>query len=226
MQKDVVREAKDFLISYLNGKSCDYEVKHPWRKDSNFVIMHSFRVEAYTIKILEEEGNSLSEAEKTVIKMAAVLHDIGRIERRENHAAISKNIVQAWLDENSYISRQIKDTEKLLNIIKSHSDKDEPEKDLACAIIKDADILDEIGVLSIFMSSNWIDRESPFFFNELLDRLKGFEISFCYKQMARLNTEAARKILSDKMKFIQQFNEQLELELEGTEEFYLGNIEL
>ena len=220
MGAEIINEAKKYLIEYLEGKTCDYEVTHPWRKDSQFTILHSLRVHSYALKIIKNEFCGIAEEDKLIIEMAAMLHDIGKIEVREGHAKHSSEIVGRWLNSNVNISSRVKNVEKLLRIIEIHSDKDSKEDDICSSILKDADTLDEIGALSIFMSSNQVDRHSPFFFNELLERTKNFEINYCNRQMLKLNTAYGRKILKDKIEFIEMFNSQLALELEGTSEIY------
>ncbi len=220
MRVEIINEAKKFLTEYSKGKTCDYEITHPWRKDSQFIILHSLRVHSYTLKIIENEFCGMSEEDRLIIEMAAILHDIGKIEAREGHARLSSEIVGRWLNNNVHIASKVNNIEKLLRIIETHSDKEIKEDDICSSILKDADTLDEIGALSIFMSANQVDRHSPFFFNELLERLKNFEISYCNLQMLKLNTNYGRKLLEDKKSFIEMFNSQLALELEGTNEIY------
>jgi uncharacterized protein len=220
MTKDILEESKEFLKTYTDGKVNEYETVHPWRKDSEHVLMHSLRVHSLALKILENERSRLSEDDAVLIQVAAILHDIGKYERKENHAEKSAEIVSEWLSKNPHLTEQIHSVDKLIAIIEDHSNKKVPEEDLSYAILKDADILDEIGVLSIFMASNWIDRSNPFFFNELHGRLKTFELSYCDKQMKRLNTDSAKGILQEKIDFINAFIQQLGSELNGTEELY------
>jgi uncharacterized protein len=220
MSVEIINEAKKYLIEYLEGKTCDYEVTHPWRKHSQFTILHSLRVHSYALKIIENEFCGIAEEDKLIIEMAAMLHDIGKIEVKKGHAKRSSEIVCSWLKSNDYIASNVKNIEKLLRIIETHSDKEIREEEMCSAILKDADTLDEIGALSIFMSGNQVDKHSPFFFNKLLDRLESFEISYCNRQMLKLNTNYGRKLLEDKRSFIEMFNSQLALELEGTNEIY------
>jgi len=217
---EYIEEVKEFLLSYLKGKVCEYEVIHPWRRDSNFIVLHSLRVFTYAMKISEAMKDGLTEEEMFIIQLAAILHDIGKAEESENHGKRSVEIVSQWLNENIDIKRDVKDVNRLLSIIENHSNKDGEENDICAAILKDADTLDEIGALSIFMASSRVDRNSPFFFNDLLHRIETYEFSFCDKQMKRLNTSYGKKLLEDKVEFIKSFNKELSLEIEGTEEIY------
>lgn len=220
MEFDIVEEAKKFLKFYLAGMDCEYEQRHSWRKSSEYIILHSYRVYSIAMKLVEDEKLKLSEDDILLIKVSAILHDIGKRKSRENHAESSAKVAQEWINKNSCIKFQIKDVERLLYIIRNHSNKDEVEKDLCAAIVKDADILDEIGVLSIFMSSNVVDRNSPYFFNDLKTRLEEFELNYCDEVLKKLNTEMAKRILEHKKNFIKAFIENLEMELEGTEDLY------
>lgn len=224
MSLSIIEEAKKYLIKNLQGKKCGYEVLHPWRTDSKFIILHSLRVHAYSIKIIENEFFDISYDDRIIIEMAAILHDIGKIESLEEHAMYSAKIVRQWMDNNADIAKAINDVDRLIKVIETHSDKDNRDDDLCCKIIKDADTLDEIGALSIFMTSNRVDRQSPFFFNDLLERLSTNEIEFCKRKMNQLNTDYGKKLLKDKMEFIEKFNEELSLELDGTHDIYKSSL--
>ena len=220
MESHYIDKAKEFLLSYLKGKVCEYEVTHPWRRDSKFIVLHSLRVYDYAMKISEVMKDKLTEEDIFIIQMAAILHDIGKAEERKNHGKRSAEIVSEWLSENIEIKTNIKNVDRLLSIIEKHSNKDGEENDICAAILKDADTLDEIGALSIFMASSRIDRNSSFFFNDLLHRIETYEFDFCDKQMKKLNTCYGKKLLEEKVEFIKAFNSQLSSEIEGTEEIY------
>lgn len=208
---------RKFLVNYLQGKTCNYEVTHPWRKGWEFVVQHSFRVESYVSKILLGEKHNLSQKEVEVLRIAAILHDIGRIDDRKNHAVYGAGISRKWLKEDGNVELSKESIDRCVYMIEKHSDKESYEPDLCSRILKDADILDEIGVMSIFMASSWVNRGSYFFFNELLERVEGFELEFCDKELDKLNTETAKKLLIEKRKFIVLFANQLKNELNGTE---------
>jgi uncharacterized protein len=224
MNENTLEEGKRFLISYLKDKSIDYETIHPWRSSWEFIVLHSLRVEGYVKKILAGERQVLSQEDVLVTRLAAILHDIGRIHKREDHALVGKNIIHYWLRENQEILNSIKDPDRLLSLIEKHSNKEDNESDYSLKVLRDADILDEIGVMSVFMASNWIDRSNPYFFQLLSDRVTNFEIGFCDNGFRLLNTETAKSILSEKRKFIELLDRQLKDELYGTE--MLGEVSI
>lgn len=219
MNENILREGKKYLVSYVKDKTVDYETYHPWRKSWEFVVLHSLRVEGYVYKILEREAHSLSEDEVLITRLAAILHDIGRIHRRENHALIGRDIIHKWLQENKMIANSIHDKNKLLYLIEKHSNKEDDEGDYCLKVIQDADLLDEIGVMSIFMASNWVDKGNPYFFKLLCDRIETYEVDFCKETFKLLKTQGAKVILEEKLEFIESFVEQFKDELYGTEMF-------
>ncbi|HRF50414.1 MAG TPA: HD domain-containing protein [Anaerolineales bacterium] len=217
MTADLLGSARDYLVLSSQGKLNHHETVHPWRKDWEFAVLHSLRVEQYVLKILARERHRLTETEIRLLRLAAILHDIARLDQRENHANVGATIARDWLQAQADGALVAEEIDRVVGMVATHSDKDEGETDYCRAVLKDADTLDEIGVMSVFMASNWLDARSPLFFNGLLHRLVEYEIPFCDKKMAILNTEGARAILREKREFIQRVIEQLtdEIELDG-----------
>jgi HD superfamily phosphodiesterase len=225
MDENILEEGKKFLVNYLKGRKINYEVKHPWRNSWEFIVLHSLRVEGYVKKILAGETKVLTQEEVLTTRLAAILHDIGRIHEREGHALIGRDIVHNWLKENPIIFNQIENPDRLLHLIERHSNKEDGDSNYCLNLLRDADVLDEIGIMSVFMASSWIDRSNPYFFNLLSDRVEKFEISFCDKGFRLLKTETAKGILEEKRKFLETLDEQLKDELYGTEMLGKVNIE-
>jgi len=218
MSKKLLDDARTYLVNSLKGKQNGFETKHPWRKDWEFAVLHSLRVESYTLEILARENHSLSEHEVVLLRFAAILHDIARLDKRENHAASGAEIVEKWLQTDPSHDLKRGDVTRVLEMIADHSNKDVRESDFSKAVLKDADTLDEIGVMSIFMTSNWLEHRSPFFFHELRKRLIEFELPFCDKQLSILNTNGAKEILREKKAFVEIFIAQITDELKADEQ--------
>ena len=218
MSKKLLDDARTYLVNSLKGKQNGFETKHPWRKDWEFAVLHSLRVESYTLEILARENHSLSEHEVVLLRFAAILHDIARLDKRENHAASGAEIVEKWLQTDPSHDLKRGDVTRVLEMIADHSNKAVRESDFSKAVLKDADTLDEIGVMSIFMTSNWLEHRSPFFFHELRKRLIEFELPFCDKQLSILNTNGAKEILREKKAFVENFIAQITDELKADEQ--------
>jgi len=213
MSTNILDDARAYLFLCFKGKQRQIESKHLWRKAWEFAVLHSLRVETYVLKILARENHALSEHEVTLIRLAAILHDLARMENVQNHAKLGAEIAEPWLREQSSLTGN--DVERVLEMIADHSNKRVREQDFSKAVLKDADVLDEIGVMSIFMAGNWLERRSPFFFYELRQRLIEFEIPFCNDQLSILNTDGAREILREKKAFVENFIAQLTDEVQA-----------
>ncbi len=76
--------------------------------------------------------------------------------------------------------------------------------------------LDEVGAMSIIMSTRWTDADTPYFFHHLTERLEGREQEHGQELLNILHSDTARSILRQKLCFIGQFSEQLRDELAMT----------
>lgn len=214
MATQILEEARLFLLNYLRGRQSELESRHPWRIGWEFAVLHSLRVESYATKILAREDPSFSEEEETLLHLAAILHDIGRLEKREVHAKMGAEIAKRWLTESANHLVPANNVERVVEMIADHSDKTSPEPDYSKAVLKDADTLDEIGMMSVFMAANWVDTQSPFFFHDLRQRLIEVEVPYCERKLGVLNTKGAREILQERKAFLENFIAQINDELQ------------
>lgn len=215
MPTHILDEARVFLVTSLQGRRNGSESRHPWRRGWEFAVLHSLRVESYAIRILARDQHSLSEKEITLLRLAAILHDIGRLEKREEHARLGAETAKRWLMKSSSTLLSHHDVERVVEMIADHSNKTGPEHDFSKAVLKDADTLDEIGMMSIFMAANWLEPQSAFFFHDLRRRLVDAEIPYCENKLGILNTRAAKEILQEKKAFLENFIAQITDELQA-----------
>jgi uncharacterized protein len=211
----ILDEARVLLLNFLQGRHNENESRHPWRRGWEFTVLHSLRVETYSTRILARENHSFSAEESTLLRLAAILHDIGRLEKREEHAKLGAEIAKRWLMETCSTRLSDNDIERVVEMIADHSNKAGPEPDYSKAVLKDADSLDEIGMMSIFMAINWVDMQSPFFFHDLQQRLIDAEIPYCEKKLEILNTSGAKEILQERRVFLESFVAQMTDELQA-----------
>ncbi len=215
MSTNILEEARLFLLDSLRGRQNEIENRHPWRRGWEFAVLHSLRVEAYVKRILSLEQHSLSEKEVTLLRLAAILHDVNRLERRAEHAKLGAETAGRWLMESASQRLSDQDVKRVVEMIADHSDKVSAEPDFSKAVLKDADTLDEIGMMSIFMAANWLELQSPFFFHNLQQRLLEVEIPYCEKKLVSLNTGGAKQILQQRKAFLENFIIQINDELQG-----------
>jgi uncharacterized protein len=207
--------AIETLVNHLRGKQNNIEVMYPWRKGWQYYIHHSLRVELYAMEILKQE-DAFTEKEQLLVRLTCILHDIGRLDVNRNHGEWGAQVLEN-LFRNGTLEKlnDIVDTQYMMKMVEVHSNKQQPEKDKLCAIIKNADSLDEIGAMSIFMAAENADRSSSEYFQQLAENLGSSEIVFCRSCMEKMNTTEGKRILEEKVKFIQQFRKQLIYEISG-----------
>ena len=215
MSAVILDDARKYLIHSLKGKFNSFETKHPWRREWEFTVMHSLHIESYALKILARENHLLAEHEIILLRLAAILHDVARLEKTDQHAKLGAELAKEWLLDRTDSFLTVDHIDRVAELIRDHSNKDVRENDFSKAVLKDADTLDEIGAMSIFMAGNWLDKQSPFFFYELRQRLQEVELPYCDRKRAILNTDGARSILAEKKAFVDNFITQLTDELQA-----------
>ena len=94
-------------------------------------------------------------ADLNILKIAALLHDIGRIQekrdiKKRNHAEISAELAKNFLEPNRYNLTQ-NEIDKITHCIQAHSYSNElvPET-LEAKILSDADKLDALGAIGLY----------------------------------------------------------------------------
>jgi hypothetical protein len=75
---------------------------------------------------------------------------------------------------------------------------------------------DKIGALSLFLSGNHVERGSPDYYRQPLQRLESAELAYCDQQRARMHTRSGKHALYERRGFIESFIHQFCLEQEGT----------
>lgn len=216
---DILDQFREFLISYLRGKAASQKRNYPWKNTWEYIVAHSMRVEKYAIELIDAEGG-LQEEEELLVRAAALMHDIGSLDDRKNHARVGAKIVRNWCFNKPLIEEYI-NLKNLSSLISSHRKKDGKEKKLPQAILKDADILDELGAMSVFMIAQQINPASHDYYAQILKHLEKDEFAFIRKQQARLSTKSAQAILERKFDFVKTFAVELKSELMGTENLSL-----
>jgi uncharacterized protein len=115
--------------------------------------IHGFKHVERVLKLSSEIGAVLN-ANLPVIKIAALLHDVGRSLKKEeevkNHAEISAEIAENFIIKNNF-DITIEDVENILHCIRAHSFSNDLEPiTLEAKILSDADKLDALGAIGLY----------------------------------------------------------------------------
>ena len=115
--------------------------------------IHGFKHVERVLKLSSEIGAVLN-ANLPVIKIAALLHDVGRSLKKEdevkNHAEISAELAENFIIKNNF-NIAIEDVENILHCIRAHSFSNDLEPiTLEAKILSDADKLDALGAIGLY----------------------------------------------------------------------------
>lgn len=134
--KSVLLNLYDFAMSFLNKTDKDDKLK-------TRIIQHSLRTMKIADKILKKEL-----ADRSIVMISLLLHDLGKTLTESRHDLVSYDIAQIFLSHTPIEESRKK---RILDCILYHSAKSVKTLDLTIEqqVVMDADILDEIGVLSV-----------------------------------------------------------------------------
>ena len=179
-----------------NGRPSNY----PFRSRFD----HTMRVYRWAIKLQSKLGGDLD-----IIALAALLHDIGWDSERP-HEEVGAELAVEYLDSIG-VDPQI--ITRVGEIIMIHEDKDtEAELSLECKIVMDADLLDEVGAVSVIWDSMATALEDEASYKKAYYRIKNF-YRINKPKIRRCKTDAARAEYTKRMQLLESYIFQLEKEL-------------
>ena len=167
-------------------------------------FQHTKRVIEWARKIHKVEGGDFE-----VIHIAALFHDIGWDNDRD-HGVVSREMAEAFLRDISYDTAKI---EKILEAIEYHTHREiDKPLHLESYIVMDADILDEVGAVSILWDAMAAGMEEASSYEATYDRILLYTEKLKGKRH-QLKTKAGRELFESRLTFIDQFLTELKYEL-------------
>lgn len=183
---DVIEESRKFFLEKV--------------KNMPDVISHTERVIKYALFLCEREN-----ANKKIVEIAAILHDVGYcLEGFNNHSKNSVIVAKEFLEKFNE-----KDKEKILNAIDHHGREAKTTEE---KIIQDSDALDRIGPIGIIRMIIHFYRDEKIVDTEkLIEKVK----DIINQSVKSLKTESAKEIAKSKLLELNNFYEVLNLQLES-----------
>ncbi|MHA1255686.1 MAG: HD domain-containing protein [Promethearchaeota archaeon] len=191
----------DYLISIVRK----FAVENSEKNDIHGYA-HVERVYNTCVKI----GKTLN-ANLKVLKMAALLHDIGRIDEEEdilnrNHAEISAEKTKKFLASNKFNLAQ-EDCDNIIHAIRTHSFSNNiSPQTLEAKILSDSDKLDAIGAIGIFrtigftlQNNGGIDQVIEHFDNKILNLREQMFLDYS-KKIAEIRHKTVLEFYNKKKK--------------------------
>jgi len=199
-------KALKYVIDLVKDEELALETLHPWRVHGLHLMQHALRVEATCKKIIAREGLNLSPEDRECLSLASILHDVGKIKGRDHHGRVSVSMIGDLLDGLNLSQDQV---ETIKYLIEHHSDKKNRTNHSLLNLFQDADALDEVGIQSVFMCSNWVDQASVFFFKDMESRLANEELAYIRRIDDILYYQASKTILKEREAFVSLVRDQL-----------------
>ncbi len=179
-----------------NGRPSNYPFRSRYE--------HTMRVYRWAIKLQAKLGGDMD-----IIALAALLHDIGWDSERP-HEEVGAELAVDFLDELGVEPEIIK---RVGEIIMIHEDKDtDAELSLECKIVMDADLLDEVGAVSVIWDSMATVCEEEPSYKKAYYRIKNY-YRINKPKIRRCKTDAARAEYTKRMQLLESYINQLEKEL-------------
>ncbi|MBL4937253.1 HD domain-containing protein [Clostridium sp. YIM B02515] len=168
-------------------------------------LEHTLRVLKWAERIQKHEGGNMED-----LTMAILFHDTGWDENIP-HAEISARLVGEYLREKNFDESRLN---RIVAIVKKHSSKDIPSEELSLEerIMIDADLLDEVGSLSIVWDSMAVALQDSPSYMKFYERNK-FYFKKLKNQTFLMKTETGRRFYDRQIEFLEHFINNLEFEL-------------
>lgn len=169
---------------------------------------HSFRVYHWALRIQANEGG-----DHEIVSIAAIFHDVAKgTEGNRPHAEVGAEICDEYLRSINYPDERRK---RVCQAIRYHSSKrHHASKELALEdkIIMDADMLDEVGALTILWDSMATAQEKEPSYEKVFQRTSHYYTRL-KKETPYFLTSTGRRFFEEKLGFLEFFLKNLEQEL-------------
>ena len=191
-----------------NTPPADLIVLYPFRDR----FEHTRRVQQWALRIQAVEGG-----DRDIVAIAAIFHDVGKCIGRlgkdgRPHELVSAEICDEYLRRINYPAPR---RERILKAVRHHSfKKDRPGVNLSLEekIIIDADMLDEVGALTVVWDSMATALENKPSYEKVLQRNLHFYTEL-KKQVIYFKTPTGRKFFEERLRFLGYYIENLQYEL-------------
>ncbi|MEM3402988.1 MAG: HD domain-containing protein [Nitrososphaeria archaeon] len=209
MDKEVEEQVKEYVRSHF----VDDASGHDWH--------HIERVYNMALKIAEKEG-----ADRTIVGIAALLHDIGirrEIECGLDHSEYGASLSKKYLLEIGFDPSEI---DRVVEAIREHRyGKQIKPKSLEGRVLQDADMLDAIGAIGIARAFAYGGARGALIYNptEKVENYDPFKVKSTithFKEKLlnikdRFNTKTAKEIGLERHRFMEKFLEEFYNEIAG-----------
>ena len=186
--------------------------RNAWRQDGAARWAHTLRVLATAQKIGHAEG-----ADYDVVTVAAIFHDVAKLDsEQDEHAVRGAEIARDYLTRAGFSADWIAGVcQTIVNHVAAleFGDNSLPLED---RVLRDADLLDEVGALGIVWTVMNAGIEAPSY-AEARVRIAKYDRATTERAVAKMMTRAGRAIVEQRLRFVNDFIAQLDEEFGARE---------
>jgi uncharacterized protein len=213
-KKLIIKKTADFVKRKLNGEGSGHDWWH-----------------VYRVWKLAKEINKDEKADKFIVELGALLHDVADYKLNDGNEAIGGEISRKWLEEQGVDNETIAKVVEIVDGINFRGARVKHEiPSIEGKIVFDADKLDAIGAIGIartfafggFMQRPIYEPDIKPYFHKTFEEYKNGKshtINHFYEKLLLLrkimNTKKAKQIASKRHKFMEKFLDKFYLEWEG-----------
>jgi len=183
-----------------------------WRYPFRRRFEHCLRCSIWARRIAFAEG-----ADTEISEISALFHDIGKSvdNATKDHGQVGAQICGEYLSSIGYDKSR---RARIVQIVQSHSKHGYyGDASLEARVVSDADLLDETGAITVLWDAMACANEDAPSYEKASDRIKKAYIKLKVRLPDRLHTPTARRILEERLSFLDTFLKNLEYELGRSE---------
>ncbi len=174
--------------------------------------LHGFKHIERVLNLSVQIGTALN-ANLLIIKIAALLHDVGRIHEKKNdaknHAEISAEMAEKFLQKTNF-DINLDDIENILHSIRAHSFSNNIKpKTLEAKILSDADKLDALGAIGLYRTIIYSFKLKNGGIEKVIEHLENKIL----KLKDGLYLEGSKQIAEERSKIIVDFYDKIREEI-------------
>jgi len=213
IEEPEVKKAANSINDDVNREKIISEIERMVMDTLGYDPVHGFPHIERVMKLAFKLAEDFREVDSLVLKLAVLLHDIGRVEEEtlhKHHALLSAEMAKNILAQYGFTENIINNVADAI-LAHSYTLRYKP-KTIEGRILSDADKLDAlgaVGIMRVFMESAYRGRtleETISHFYEKLFKLKDL-----------MWTEKAKKMAEKRHRYMVEFLDRLEKEIEAEE---------
>lgn len=178
--------------------------RFPFRK----IAGHCYRTYRWAQRI-----NEIEKGDKEMVEISSLFHDIGACidNSIEGHAIESARVCEEYLKAIGYDSKK---RDIIVGIVRNHVHIKRPQNmSLEAKIERDADILDEVGAITVLWDAMDAGTQKEQSYEIVYERIKKAYDGMRQKPLTIFETETAKTFYRDRLSFLSFYLQNLAYEL-------------